>query len=437
MKKVACFISNKSYANVNCCRIYDGNPGIGGSEFVKLIISYLLTIRDNGIEVMVFTVSKGIFPEEIVQKQVSNLTEAVLIADANNVDYFVFDHNPQNMNLIRNVNPTHLKFITLCHNFASIHALDLLAEDNRVFKIITVGREQKDLYRDHPAFYKTEYIYNCINVGASKQYNVSAFPITKRKNIVTYIGAINRYKGFHRLAQVWPAIIAKIPDAQLYVIGAGNLYDKCVKLGKYGIADEEYEDYFMQYLTKDGKILDSVHFMGILGEDKNDILLRTKVGVPNPTGASETFCISACEMQLMGASIVSKVCVGYLDTVLTGRLVSSYSGLVDGIVNELKNPQDNYEFVVKEMNKRFSYESVIKDWEQLFLTGKIERTEVLTNANFRFKRYKEFLRKLKMQHPFMEIIPPIESFISFYYRHFYSRYIRVLGKRNFDYIDTF
>ena len=436
MKKVAFFISNRSYANINCCRIYDGNPGIGGSEFVKLIISYLLTIRDNGIEVTVFTVSKGIFPEEIVQKQVSNLTEAVLIADANNVDYFVFDHNPQNMNLIRNVNPTHLKFITLCHNFASIHALDLLAEDNRVFKIITVGREQRDLYRDHPVFYKTEYIYNCVNVNASEKYDVSSYPITKRKNNVTFIGVINRFKGFHFLAQAWPKIIEAVPDAELYVIGAGNLYDRNIKLGKWGIADEEYENYFMQYLSKNGKVLNSVHFLGIMGEEKNDILLHTKVGVPS-LGVPETFGLVALEMQIMGTSIVTKECPGFLDTIVTGRLIKNRNDLADSIIEELRSPHNNYDKNIEKIRQRFSTGTVIKDWEELILTGRINRNEKLVNKSFRYKWLKEKLRLLKLKCQLFNIIPPVESLFSFYYCHFYSRYIRIFGKKNVDYIDTF
>lgn len=435
-KAVAFFINNRTYSDLDCRRIMEGNPGIGGSEFVKLIISYLLSTRDNGIEVTVFTVSKGIFPEEIVQKQVSNLTEAVMVADANNVDYFVFDQNPQNMNLLRNVYPTHLKFITLCHNFVSIHTLDLLAADNRVFKIIAVGREQRDLFRDHPVFYKTDYIYNCVNIDASEKYEVSSYPVTNRKNIVTFIGVINRFKGFHFLAQAWPKIIEAVPDAELYVIGAGNLYDRNIKLGKWGIADEEYENFFMQYLSRNGKVLDSVHFLGIMGEEKNDILLHTKVGVPS-LGVPETFGLVAIEMQIMGTSIVTRECPGFLDTIVTGKLIKNRKDLADCIIEELRSPHNNYEKNIERIRQRFSTNSVIEDWEALILTGKINRNEELVNKSFRYKWLKERLRLLKQKYKIFQILPPVEYFISIYSRHFYSRYIRLFGQKNVDYIDTF
>lgn len=63
--------------------------------------------------------------------------------------------------------------------------------------------------------------------------------------------------------------IKKVPQAQLYVIGGGNLYNRNAVMGKYGIATQEYENEFMPYITDDdGKILPSVHFCGILGKEK-------------------------------------------------------------------------------------------------------------------------------------------------------------------------
>ena len=434
--QIAFYINSSSYSDMDFRRIYYGNPGIGGSEYMKLLIAYLLTIRDNNISVTVFLTGRGVFPKEMKISSCSSLKEAIKIADSRRIDYFICDHIKQNMDTIEEIQTTSVRFILWCHNFASLQALDRCVINESISIILNVGREQMDIYRDHPSFNKMEYIFNCISTDCVDRYNVKSYPIKNRKNIVTYIGAINRYKGFHRLAQAWPRVIEQVPDAELYVIGAGNLYDKTVKLGKWGIAEEEYENYFMQYLTKDGKILDSVHFMGILGEEKNDILLRTKVGVPNPTGASETFCISALEMQMMGATIVSKECAGFLDTVLTGRLVKNYNLLVDGIVKELKNPQDNYDKVVEEVKRKFSYENVAHDWEILIREGKINRQEKLNNVNFRFKGYKEVFRKIKVHFPILNIIPPLEALYTYYKRK--SNHFRAVTEENrYDYIDLF
>ena len=63
------------------------------------------------------------------------------------------------------------------------------------------------------------------------------------------------------------------------------MYNKNTKLGKWGIAEENYEKVFMPYLLdKNGKILSSVTFYGKTVNEKYEILGKTKVGVPNPGG---------------------------------------------------------------------------------------------------------------------------------------------------------
>ena len=73
----------------------------------------------------------------------------------------------------------------------------------------------------------------------------------------------------------------------------------------------------MKHITNDNQVLPSVHFLGVLGEEKNDLLLKCRVGVPNPSGNTETFGFTAIEMQSMGCNITTMKCSGYLDTVFT------------------------------------------------------------------------------------------------------------------------
>ena len=55
--------------------------------------------------------------------------------------------------------------------------------------------------------------------------------------------------------------------------------------------------------------------LGVLGEQKNEILLHTKVCIPNPSGVSEIFCISAIEVQFCGSIIKTIKYGGFVDTV--------------------------------------------------------------------------------------------------------------------------
>ena len=157
------------------------------------------------------------------------------------------------------------------------------------------------------------------------------------------------------MAKAWPKILEEVPDAELFVIGSGKLYDKKSKLGKWGLADERYESTFMKYLTRGEDLLPGVHLLGTLGGEKYAVLAQTKVGVPNPSGHTETFCISAVEMQMMGARVVSKRCAGYLDTVRNGVLfVKLASSVVKNAVLMEK------EGIIQALNKRVG-EDVVKD----------------------------------------------------------------------------
>lgn len=59
MLKVAFFLNNEDFnSDRDFSDILGGNPGIGGSEYMILLISYLLTIRNNGIQVRLYTSKK-------------------------------------------------------------------------------------------------------------------------------------------------------------------------------------------------------------------------------------------------------------------------------------------------------------------------------------------------------------------------------------------
>ncbi len=63
-------------------------------------------------------------------------------------------------------------------------------------------------------------------------------------------------------------MLKKYLQAELYVIGNGKLYNKDAKLGKYELAEDSYEKFFIKNLLVDNQIMESVHFLGTLGELK-------------------------------------------------------------------------------------------------------------------------------------------------------------------------
>jgi glycosyltransferase involved in cell wall biosynthesis len=134
------------------------------------------------------------------------------------------------------------------------------------------------------------------------------------------------------LADVWPEINAKFPNIKLYVIGSGDLYypDKVFRnkiKNKIGI-EEKYEKRIFNILQRNDE---SVVFTGTLTPSKREkVFEKCGIGVANPSGATETFCLSAVEMQQHGIPVIAAKKFGLKDTIVdkeTGILIGSKTGL--------------------------------------------------------------------------------------------------------------
>lgn len=427
MNKVAFYLDNERIVSVDCSDILSGNPGIGGTEYMIIVISYLLATRNNGLNVKTFTRKHGHFPDGYNYEVVGDFISAVNKAVEEGFDYFIFKHDASliKSGVLNNID-SNIKLIVWDHVFVCYWELDYYDRNPNIFKIVYVGREMYDLYRDHRSFRKSCYIYNCIHLDGIPE-KVYRHPFSKRKNVVVYVGGLLPYKGFHLLAEAWPKILSSVPDAELYVIGTGRLYDKNIEMGEYGLAERLYEKLFMQYLSKDGKILPGVHFMGNMGQDKNDILLQAKVGVPNPSGITETFCISAVEMQVMGALVTTINYPGFLDTVKNGILYHDRKCLAGNVIKLLKSDNLKYEETIKYFNDNMSYDSVASKWEKLLSGSTCKQDIALHNAFYRLKWLKECRRRLACVFPIIYRFPPIERALLFFER---------VRKGNVTYIDS-
>ena len=285
-----------------------------------------------------------------------------------------------------------------------------------VKRIVCVGQEELDQYRNHVAFYKSRRIFNGIEpeVFAPSSHQVG------EGNTVVYLGSLVPAKGFHKLARVWPKILQRVPSAELVVIGSGTLYDRSARMGEWGVAAEKYEQEFRPHLSdSDGTPHSSVTFMGNMGTDKIPFLQQADVGIANPTGATETFCWSAVEFQASGTPVVSAAEGGLLDTVQdgeTGFLIGGDDDLEHAIVRLLED-----EFLRKQLGEeasrfvssKFSYKKICDEWCNLFeqvSKGNPALIEpVHQNLFYRQKWLLELLRLSKEKFPFLRWLPPAFS----------------------------
>ena len=409
MKKIAFFLQNGTLKNVDCRNAWISNPGIGGAEYQIIAISYFLS-KNKKFDLTLYAQKNYLLPQEIHVIETTDLNSALEHASNNNVEIFVINYSNDCSNFKIY---TSIKLIIWCHNFVNSTKLNYYAKHNTYVKLIGVGREQIDMYLDHQAYLKSDYIYNGFNFDYYYSISNNLTPIEERKNIVTYIGSIVPSKGFHYLAKAWPQVLKEVPDAELYIIGSGKLYNRNEKLGYLNIAESKYEETFSQYITDtEGKLLPSIHVMGIMGAKKNDILRITKVGVPNPSGESETFGISAVEMLLMGCMVTTKKCCGYLDTVnCYGLLYSNTKSLPQHIIQLLKNPiQIEHKQLFNELKLKFDFNTIISEWERLLLDPFTQLHSLennIPNLSFSKKSEKIMLKKIKQKYSLYKIIPSI------------------------------
>ena len=415
MVRVGFHLHNDGQETVDCSRIIYGNPGIGGAEYAIIAIAYMLSVDKNDIEVRLYAHKQGIFPSGLEYNVCNNVENAVTIASQDNLDYFVIDYKRLPHELVCKYKA--LNFVVWAHNFIVAKDFDFYYKHPNIARIINVGCEQRDLYCDHPMADRLDYIYNGVLMQSIDKYDVINHPFEKRNLNVAYVGSLVPAKGFDLLASAWPAVLAKVPDAQIFVVGSGKLYNRNSVLGKWNIADEKFENKFMKHITNDNQVLPSVHFLGVLGEEKNDLLLKCRVGVPNPSGNTETFGFTAIEMQSMGCNITTMKCSGYLDTVFTKRyLYYNSNNLAKNIIKLLLQKEHDYNEVYSFIKQNFSFDKIVLEWEQLFkeaLPGHklLHPYSIKKNPFYRLKFIKLGLRGMKFRFNFLNQLPTIEYFL--------------------------
>lgn len=414
--KIVFYLPNKNLKEVDCHNLEEGNPGIGGTEYIiQATVHYIHKLRPTGINIIVgveddTNISTSIHP--IIK--IDSIKELI---EQTNPDYVIFKYVDEVYQEARKaVSISKTRLLPWTHNFVSRRNLTVLANDDKIARIICVSCEQLNMYRDHKAFLKSVYINNGMPVTFLENDIATIPSLDERPHEVTYIGNIVDYKGFHLLAQAWPTVLKQIPDARLNVVGSGKLYDRTVQLGYYGIAEKNYEELFMPYLIDDkGEIIPSVKFWGVLGIEKNDVLKRTRVGVPNPSGISETFCITALEMQAMGTVVATINFGGFVNTVYhTGVLYKHTNELAASIVAQMKKTENDLEGFYQFMKENFAFEKIAKDWIILFddLRNNKFKSLPYVRRDDRLLELREKNRRIKAALPCGYLLPTIDLYRS-------------------------
>lgn len=276
--KIAFFVPNANISKVDFTSIEKGNPGVGGSEYSAILIASALS-KKGSLDVTLLCEKPSLFPECLKWKVCGSLVGAIKTVKKFDIDYLVVDGKLLTKDIVCHFSS--VKFIAWANTFIPTYYYEFYARHDNVVKIVNVGKEELEQTKGSPVYGKSCYIYNAVPTAVKEEYKDVLLPNKDRPNKVCYIGSLHPAKGFQYLAKAWPSVIKRVPDAQLYVIGSGKLYGRGAKLGSWGIADSSFEKEFMPYIVENGKIIDSVHFLGILGKEKYDVLSNCKYGAQN------------------------------------------------------------------------------------------------------------------------------------------------------------
>ncbi len=348
------------HKNLDCSHIERGNPGLGGTQYQMLLLAYHLanTYKDK-FNVYLFVDEKVKFANsQITQVQLlekGNLREEVV---KSNISVLIIRSELEILGCLEKLP---IKIVTWSHNFFNYDLAKQIAKQTNVSVNVFVGKQQYDLYIDDDVIEKSTYIFNMVPSS-------NVMPKRKSSKNVIFIGALIPAKGFHILASMWKYILSNEPDAQLYVLGSGNLYGCNKELGRYGLAEKSYEDEFMRYLTDDnGDVLPSVHFEGVVGNNKVEYYLNASVGALNLNGAKETFGLVAAELEACGVPVVTYGRGSYADIIqdgITGYICNSRRNIVERLLQLLGNKTQNT--LMGEAayinSRKFSPKNILPQW---------------------------------------------------------------------------
>lgn len=151
-------------------------------------------------------------------------------------------------------------------------------------------------------------IYNPLAPLFAEGIAVSPDRFSRRK--VAYAGAAGPTKGLHRLLQMWKHVHRADCGAKLVLAGTGRLYGSTRELGRFGIADPDFESRYVEPLATEFGSLESagVELAGLLSPvELRSLYNASSLGVVNPNWSeyTETFCCAGVEMIATGLPVFS------------------------------------------------------------------------------------------------------------------------------------
>lgn len=364
--QVCFFWNDLHYQDVDVSSPEAGNPGIGGTDYLMVSLPYELN-KLGVCEVVLLHLDESNKVPASVPSAILNFESGLSnVLQLRGWSPDIIIARASDARKLAQLTPPGTKIIAWAHNHLRLRDLEWLAQCDKIVAVVNVGEEQLLLTRLSPCYKKSTFIHNGFySSGHLDRENA-------KLSRAVYLGALIPEKGFHRLAKLWPKILKLSPKSWLDVIGGADVYGGSRSLGRLGVADAAYENLLLKNLGTSTPEAVNVKFHGRLGASKLALLKRALVGLPNPTGFTETFCLSAVEMADAGCAVVAPRRWGFMDTVIhseTGILTRNDDEYIRAVADALNDVDKASKMGIAgniTARERFTYSRVCTEWLRLF-----------------------------------------------------------------------
>lgn len=286
------------------------NPGVGGTQFVSIILTLLLARRFPEMQVRIVNHAEVLLPDSPANVKVeiaADFNEFLQSLERISKKFLII--LPQA--LVRSAERQSIeKFREQI--IAWVHhpfQYDPLLRKMRLAGHVHVGSYQ---YFSNAPFYRNNWEINNPFVLPNSTYR-KVRPDLGSKIRVVYLGALIKAKGFGDIARQWASIKEILPSVELHVIGSsatyGNSPEHAVVPCDSGLAEEILNHIPMEDIKKERVI-----FHGNLGQEKFEIMRSAHFAILNPTGASEAFPASPLECMACGLPVIASDDYGMSDS---------------------------------------------------------------------------------------------------------------------------
>ena len=356
------FLETEGIEGADFSAVEEGNPGCGGTQFATIALAHEL--QKAGNSVTLYLTASINYSSNVDLKIVKDFASAVEHATLNEVVLVFTAPKELSPEMSKALDAPGLRAVAWMHIDPLPKALQDLSSFESIGAFVTLGDRQLIRYLNSPISKKLIRIRNGQYISARACQQNSEM-------MITYIGALVPQKGFHFLAEAWPMVVTRYPHAILNVIGSGNLHN--YKLNSLGKAVAQ-DDYFSQILSLLGDCADSVRFHGrVSAKEKEQIVVRTLIGVVNPTGNTENCPASALDFQAAGVPVIAGKKRGNMDVIRdrrTGWLISVSprslgKKMVKVLGKDARDINSMSERCIDFVKSEFNFSQVVDEWEKL------------------------------------------------------------------------